>query len=561
MNQSSPHFPYRAWSVSARVSWKLLEETIARALQEAPRHGINCIELQDYIVVPAPCWMDAPARFRRFPRLAKADSLHYGGGRSQVSRAERATIAGRLKEVARRVHNAGCELQVWYHCFRDWPDEANEFYPQLKNADDESLYAMLRETIADAFDCFPEINGLTVTSLHETVSIMNLEGKLPRSERILRLYRSILDVCDRYGKRLILRDFIAKKNDQDDFVAVLEQLPNHVIIQTKNVEADWSPHEKPLNPYIFDYARSRKRLVVEFELANNVTGETEMPWADPEQIWRHIRLLAKLNVHGAVGRLVNNDELSAGTIFNTPNEVNVWAFTRTLQEPGRLMQKPSDEWWHDFDCFDASIWTDWARLRFGVAAVPEIIHVLAQTPRLVSLTFNICGEPCGLCVWKTYNPRAEESICSHADRMMPLVLRAIRRCGPDTARSEKTEARRIVETALTRIERLRPIMPADGYANVHGAFVRARHFVAVYGAFTEALLAALDAQTGKKGRPELIAAIQHFHQAGAQAARVYGENFCTGMPRSVPVLAEYLGKFPERLALLAGCATQEAKHD
>jgi len=541
MAECRPSFEYRTWSISAMENWDLLDLTLDRALQEVPRHHVNCIEIQDYTPPETIGWVDAASRFRSRPRLAQAEALTFHGNR--VTREQREAITRRFKAAAEKVHKAGLQLQVWYHCFRDWPREATEWHPELREADGQALYGFLEEQLRDTFECFPEIDGLTVTSLHETPSILKFDGSQPKAERMLRLYKTLAGVCRELGKRLILRDFIVRQSEFDDFDAVLDRLPDDVIIQTKNVVADWSAHEKPINPFIVRYARKPKRLVVEFELANNYTGETDFPWCDPEQIWRHIRLLACLGAYGCVGRLVNTERLQAGTIFDTPNEVNVWAFSRTLVDPGRLLVEPGDTWWHDYDHFDTSIWTDWARLRFGERAASEVIFVLQQTPRLVDLTMNICG---AFFEW----PWRGEKRDAVLDHYVPFAFRAVEKCGAAHALAEKAEAERICAQAIERIERLRPVMPADGYRIVREAFERARHVVAIYRATAEAFIAAIDAHAGRADRSGVAAAAERLRSAAKRAEEAYGPRLCEMAPMSAPGVADYLKRLPDRLATL-----------
>lgn len=546
MPEAKPFFPYRTWSISSWQNWELQERTVRRALTEAPRHQISCIEIQDY--VSHPCW-DAPTTFRSFPKLAQADKLTYSDRKAGagLSRSDRLEIARRLKDDAKRVRDAGYELQVWYHCLRDRPKEAFEWYPELKDADGEALYRYLRESLEDMFEFFPEISGLTVTSLHETTSLLHFGGKTSQADRMYRLYSMLAETCAAAGRRLILRDFIVRKDEFDDFIKVIDRLPNDVIIQTKDVLADWSAHEKPINPYLFRYLRQPKKLVVEFELANNYTGEIDLPWSDPEQIWRHIRTLGELGGYGAVGRVLNASNIVPQTIFDSPNEVNVWAFSRTLLDPGRMLTQSADAWWHDYDHMDLSIWTDWAKLRFGDQAASEVIHVLAQTPQMVAMTLNMCG------AFFMLLGHGHEGRSKVLDNWVSAVISAVERCGAAHARSEKAEAARIVADGLKRIKKLQGVMPAEGYANVYGALDRAKHIVAMYQAAAETFLRALDVDAGRLDRSSLLEAGAVLRAKGKAARKAYGDSLFMGCSAGTGYLAEYFENIPGRTAEIRKC--------
>jgi hypothetical protein len=368
-----------------------------------------------------------------------------------------------------------------------------------------------------------------------------------------RLYSMFADTCKTHGRRLILRDFIARKDEFDDFIKVIDRLPSEVIIQTKDVLADWSAHEKPINPYMFRYLQHPKKLVVEFELANNYTGEIDLPWSDPEQIWRHIRTLGELGGHGAVGRLLNASDIIPQTIFDSPNEANVWAFSRTLLDPGRMLTQSSDAWWHDYDHMDLSIWTDWAKLRFGQEAASEVVHIVAQTPRMVALTLNVCG------AFFMLLGHGHQGRSKVLDNWLSAVLAAVDRCGAGHARSEKAEAARIVADALKRLKKLKPLMPAEGYANVFGAFDRAKHIVAMYQAATEVFLRALDVEAGRLDRASLLEAGAALRAKGRTARRAYGKDLFMGCPAGTSDLAEYFENLPGRTAEVRKCTGMYAR--
>jgi hypothetical protein len=555
MDNQQPCFPYRAWSISSYSNWELLERTVDRALKEAPRHQVNCFEIHDYMAIPLTGWVDAAAQYRNYPKLAQAKQLTFpaqqrlGVGGSPrtgaLTHEERLGYAQRLKSIARKVRDAGLELQVWYHCFRGWPEETFQFYPELRDAGGDGIYRFVADTLHDAFEFFPEITGLTVTSLRETPSILRFSGRTSQADRMHRLYSTLVVACEKHGRRLILRDFIDKKSEFDDFAATLDRLPDSVMIMTKNVVADWAAHEKPINPFIFRYAAGRKRLVVEYELANNYTGEIDFPWCDPEQLWRQIHLLASLKVHGAVGRLVNSDHVTPGTIFDSPNEVNVWAFSRCLVSPGRLLEKPEDSWWHDCDNFDMTIWTDWAKERFGGQAASEVVHILQQTPRMVALTLNLCGEFFALAWWMM---RSREMNDSH----VRSALRALRRCGAEHARAEKAEAAAIVEEAIIRIERLCDLMTPEAYKNIRDAFERARHVVAIYRAICESFLTAVEVDEGKADREALPVAAEQQRAACRAAIVAYSEHLYDSTPKVAMALAEYFEQLPGRIDSIMG---------
>jgi hypothetical protein len=280
---------------------------------------------------------------------------------------------------------------------------------------------------------------------------------------------------------------------------------------------------------------------VEFELSNNYTGELEFPWCDPEQIWRHIRLMAELGAYGGVGRLVNSRSVDAVTIFDTPNEIMVWAFSRFLNNPGRTLKNPQDVWWHDYDVFDCSVWTDWAKLRFGEKAAPQVVNLLRGNSELVAMTLNICGAH----FW--YRLMSQGSIQRILDPFMREIIQAIKRCGTEYALAEKAEAGRMIADGLGRIKELRPVLSVEGYKNLQGAYERARDILAVYESSTAGIVAAMRGDQGA-----LRQATGKLRAAAKECENRYGADFHEAMPVGALAGADYLDRLPERMEEVMG---------
>jgi hypothetical protein len=545
MASVKPAFEYRCWSMSTFHNLPLLEATLDRALAEAPRHNINVIEIKDY----CGSWIDLPDKFEKYPKLAAADTLTIQN--AALTRRQRFERAATLKRLAKKVKAAGLELQVWYHCFGHWAKEITQLYPQLADASSQELYDFLAQTVRDGLDYYDEIDGITITSLNETPSILYFSGETSLADRLERLYRVFVDVCAERKKRLIFRDFIVKKSEFDLFDQVMHRLPDWVWVETKDIVADWGGEEKPLNPLIPRYANYKKPLLVEFELSNNYAGEMEIPWCHPEYLWRRIRLMAEMGLKGGIGRLVNTDHVVDTTIFDTPNDIMVWAFSRFMVDPGRLLRRDSDEWDRSYDQFDMSLWRNWADEKFGSAAAPAVITLLRRTPMLMDLTINHCGSH--LLVGRFNMPDTAENRkkfapqLTHPYRSIPYALRAIRLAGGDLARTEKAEAMRLVLEGLAQIEQLRPSMKESGYRMLFGAYDRSKYIVGICQAMVDALVTAMEVDAGKAKPQQLEQCCARLHAAGDATAAAYGPRLLEGMPIAAHVFADYILQLPGRI--------------
>ncbi len=368
---------------------KLFETHINRALKEAHKYHVNRLELHDYVVP----WVNYGIHYRDFPRLQKSAGIYeetaVGSRPSQGLDFD--SSKQWMKSLFRKVKAKGLKLNIWYHVGRDVPPGLAELYPEYQDVDTGFVYGFEKKCLAEFFELYPEVDGITVTSLHETDSILSRKGRSSRKERLVRLYKSIHSACKKAGKDFILRSFIVRHQDYLDFNAVLDALPKDIIVMSKEAFADWCHIRQAKDPFLHRLAR--RRLVVEFDLYGEYQGRTAIPYTDPEYYWRSVRELAPLGVEGAVGRLVHDHgrKTEHATIFDSFNEVNVAAFSNTLHDTGATIESLG-EWSHSMDSdVGMKLWLPWATKRFGRPAAPGAIAILRNCPDLVERTFSICG--------------------------------------------------------------------------------------------------------------------------------------------------------------------------
>jgi len=211
-----------------------------------------------------------------------------------------------MRQVFRRVKAAGLKLNVWYHVGRDVPSNLAREYPEYADVDSGFVFDFEERSLSEFLENYPEVDAVTVTSLHETDSILSRPGSTSRRERLLRLYQAVYAACKKHGREFILRDFIVRQSDYDDFTGVLGQLPRDIILMTKEVLGDWWFVRQEKNPFIPLYAG--RRLVVEFDLYGEYQGRGDYPYSDPEYFYKSIRDLIPFKIEGAMGRIVHDEE-------------------------------------------------------------------------------------------------------------------------------------------------------------------------------------------------------------------------------------------------------------
>lgn len=394
-SEQGTSLPYRAWSICCIAKTReLFERHFHRALREAAAHGINRLELLDYYIP----WVNYGITYRAFPKLTTCDTLYTGDGHvpkraswSKVKDLDYPQAAPYIKDTFRKVKDAGLALNVWYHTGRDVPPELFRLYPEYASVDSGFLYEFEKQCLAEFFELYPEVDGLVVTSIHETASILEQEGATQRRDRLAGLYQAIHDTCRKAGKDFILRDFIVKQSDFEDFQNVLDKLPDDVIVMTKEILADWCFTHQELNPLLVKY-RDR-RLVIEFDLYGEYQGRSELPYPDPDYFYKALRQMLPYGIEGAVGRLVHefDRDTEFPTIFDSCNAINVDAFSRTLNNVGPTLESLG-EWAHTmYTDPGLKLWVPWITRRFGKESVVDVLPILRACSDLLTRTMNVCG--------------------------------------------------------------------------------------------------------------------------------------------------------------------------
>ena len=380
-----PSFAYRAWAMCAITKTReLFERHFYRMVKEAPTYHINRVELHDYYIP----WVNFGITYRDYPKMQEFGQIpaHRVQSLDQSTEESRAY----MKQIFQHVKNAGLKVNLWYHVGRDVPPGLAEAYPEYTDVDTGFVYQFEENCLDEFFDRYPEVDAITVTSLHETDSVLGRPGKMSRKERLLALYNAIYRACRKHNREFVLRDFIVKKEDFDDFAAILDQLPRDIIIMTKEVLADWSFVREEMNPFIPKY--SNRRLVIEMDTYGEYYGRSDIPYCDPAYYYKCIRQFLPFGIEGATGRIVHDGPRQSqfGTIFDSLNEINAVTFANTLYDVGPTMDSLGR--WAGTMLSDPGhrLWQAWTQKRFGKDAAPYVVAILRHTPEMIQATTSTC---------------------------------------------------------------------------------------------------------------------------------------------------------------------------
>ena len=538
-------FAYRGWSFSVNsYNWPLLEANISAALDRFQDYGINTFELHDYSIGHRGL-VDAAVTYRFLPKLAGQKSLTYRG--EVCSHGQKSQDYEKLRDLSRKIKNKGLKLNSWYHVLRDAPAELFSLYPEARDLDSGFFWAYLADLLREFFERVPEVDRLVLTSLHETPSVLHSAAPEKKDERLLKLYKTIYEVCSQAGKELVIRDFIVRYEDFLLFWDILAKLPNDVYVMTKDVLADWIHIGMPLNPFIQRYAG--RKLIVEFDLYGEYWGRLDMPACYPEYLHRQIRMIKAHGALGAVGRVVHDDRRSHTfeTVFDSPNDINCFAFGQFLSRPlpwlgAGMFTDPREvagRWGWDLDAFDKNVCLEWGRRRYGPEAAIPVMRALSRTAQTVSLTTEIGG--------RGFQEHSYVPGVRFVSFLWEPFIKQVQSLGMDFLRDEKVQAHRTIELCLEEIHSARKMLAAKDYDQLVTLFQGELLIIRAYQAVLEGYYQIYSAQGRSSPRTRNRASSEMRSLAREITVR-RGLEFFGRLPDTLREFAEFTdaGKAPPR---------------
>jgi hypothetical protein len=519
-----------------------LEDYVRAALPGARANGINTFELHDYNIGSRGI-VDACVQYKYFPKLATKSELTYR--RESCSCSQKEADYQRFRTLVQSIKDQGLKVNIWYHVLRDAPAELYTEYPEIKDLDSGFIWKYFDGLFREFFERLPEVDRVTITSLHETPSIMSTQGTLSREDRLLKLYLALYQSCQQAGKELIIRDFIAKAEDFASFWEVMNRLPPDIYIMTKDIMADWIHTDMPPNPFLRRYVG--RKVVVEFDLYGEYWGRLDVPACYPDYLYRQIRTIKAFDVLGAVGRVIHEEQRSTNfaTIFESPNELNCYAFSKYLSKPLPWLapgsftdpQTQPGHWGWDLDAFDKDIWVEWATRRYGQPAVLPVVRALQRTKEIMSLTFDIGGRGFQE---HSYLPSSR----STSFLWEPFVDR-VQLLGMDYLRDEKRQAANLAEASLEDIRLAQGKLEQRDYDQLARLFEGEIFIIRAYELTLEGYYQLYLAQQQTNAGGVKNAGIEMRELAGEiESAR--GSAFFGGLPNTLRNVAEFVeaGKAP-----------------
>jgi len=308
---------------------------IARVIDLAPSYGITGIQLSHNIIMAAEQLLGNPE------------------------------FAQQIDGFARRAHERGLEMTFWTHELSGVPKEF--FVDGRVDFDRPEFLAHLRDKYRRVFEVCPNLDG-TVLTFHETGQPVYHDGKvksaLPPAQRVAVLIDTLAEACADKGKALVVRSFCHEPGELKTIHEGFPLAKSEFTVMTKCQPHDWQPYY-PHNSLIGEVGG--RPQVIEFDLGDEFFGECRVPYAQVGYLkWRLDYAVAR-GIVGGVARI----ERRRSHALDTPNWVNVYAWSRLLQDPS-------------LDPHQLVI--DWATERFGGEPAPLVASAMERTFDIVNKT-------------------------------------------------------------------------------------------------------------------------------------------------------------------------------
>ncbi len=242
-----------------------------------------------------------------------------------------------------------------------FPDVMLEFFPNLVKdgkvcANDPFWIEFLKVKYQEFFEEFPEVAGV-ITAVATGESKISITSNrctcdLCKSTSKAQWFKSVLEamhsVTERFGKRLVVRDFVFNPAAHHAIASVMEELPPNVAMSLKNTPHDYYP-TFPTNTRIGGVGDHEQWI--EFDAMGQYFG-WGIGMADLLEDYRE--RLAYAKDRGATGFIVRTDweSLDGHTVFRTPNLVNLYSIAKlatTLDTPAAAIYDEylAREQWYD----------------------------------------------------------------------------------------------------------------------------------------------------------------------------------------------------------------------
>lgn len=394
----------------------------------------------------------------------------------------------RMNEIVAIAHKAGKPVYYW-HREGYMPKEMKRDLPELLDADGEydllgkAYLDYVRWKVAAAFDAVPGLDGIVLTLTEADFSVIHNSNprRYPSDKVVDTITRIFLEEHEKRGKTFIFRSFGSVAKDYEDLLAgaALSAKDHRFEVETKVTAYDFDPF-LPENPFLRRLPGCT--LGAECDGLGEYLGAGYLPAAQVPVIRRYVD---DANAKGTDRFTIRIDRVG-NSLFDSAQEVNLYAYMRFVRDPSATPEQVLDEWagrrWPK--CREEM--KRLSRMGFEVTTGTQFVksHVsFHQNPTAPNFKYiKACG------VMGVYR----DGFDLHMERDMWGVLSDRKAPGRAAIRAEKERAVRLADEGLALLESIRDRLDPDEYARHRRAWFNATKATRSVKAFTDCACAYFD---------------------------------------------------------------------
>ncbi len=371
-----------------------------------------------------------------------------------------------INTICEWAHAKNIKVDMWTHELNGIPKELMK--DGKADLDDPKLWEFIKSKYDKLFNLCPGLDGLVLT-MHETAIKIYQDGAVASSvtpeERVAKLIDSMNDVCKSFGKEFYVRTFSYEPKELDWLLGGIRQCKSDFVVMTKCCPHDWQPYY-PFNPAIGNVGG--KRQVVEFDLGHEFTGLSTIPYINLNYLKKHLDYDLSKGIVGAVLRV----ERLKWRATDTPNQAVIDVFSKMLLNPSVDPHK---------------LYQNWLADRYGEAAMPDVYSAFMRTEEILNKGMYVLG------YWVTNHSRLPDygyatgslrrRTTAKWDPSTKDIEKILHNPTSETIRrivAEKDEALALVEQSIADIERAKPKLKPEDYAQLSDLFARMKAMVVVW---------------------------------------------------------------------------------
>jgi hypothetical protein len=305
---------------------------------------------------------------------------------SDEQRKKASEQAKMLQDLSVEAKQLGIDLFLWDHEFQ-LPENFGTLYPAAKGVgtaicpSSPLVWKLLADKYDEFFNTVPNIAGIVLVFGESKLNILQgseckcdlCRGK-PGSYFVEKIIRTASEACIRHNKKLFVRDFGHSYKEIETVLDAMHKIDLKVpfTAMSKMVPLDFFGLQLPPDPSTTSLqGRSR---ILEDVVGGEFRGKTHIIVLPDDYYAKHLRYAEANGGSGAVFRLDHSGY--PRSVFDTPDEFNVWLTARLLENPNQNLDK---------------LWMQWATNRYGAKAAPLVIKALSHTDDIWEHSTNTFG--------------------------------------------------------------------------------------------------------------------------------------------------------------------------